>query len=89
MPLGHYAAVLFIARGPTKLELTSNSENLVASAKETMVDIIARQPDDSSYDAILRELAYARMIDRGLADSDAGRTLPDEEVQRKIQSWSK
>jgi len=61
----------------------------VASAKETMVDIIARQPDDSSYEAILRELAYARMIDRGLADSDAERVMPDEDVRRKIQSWSK
>ena len=61
----------------------------MASAKETMVDIIARQPDDSSYDAILRELAYARMIHRGLADSDAGATVSDEEVKRNIEAWSK
>ncbi len=37
------------------------------SAKETMKEIIARQPEDSSYDEILRELAFARMIQRGLA----------------------
>ena len=60
----------------------------MASAKETMVEIITRQPDDISYDALLRELAYARMVDRGLADSDAGKTVSDEEVHRKIQSWS-
>lgn len=60
----------------------------MATAKETMSEIIARQPDDSSHDSILRELAYARMIDRGLADSDAKRTTSNDEVKQEIQSWS-
>lgn len=59
------------------------------SAKDTMVEIIARQPDDSSYEEILRELAYARMIQRGLSDSDAGRILTDAEVRERIESWRK
>lgn len=59
----------------------------MSSAKETMTEIIARQPDDSSYDEILRELAFARMVQRGLADSDAGRTISDDEIKRKIDSW--
>jgi len=54
-----------------------------------MIEIIGRQPDDSSYDEILRELAFARMVQRGLADSDAGRTLSDEDVKRKIDAWQK
>lgn len=33
----------------------------MGTVKETMVEIISRPPDDTSYDAILRELAYARM----------------------------
>ena len=57
------------------------------SVKDCMIAIIASQPDDSSYDEILRELALARMIKRGLADSDAGRTVSDEEMGRRIQSW--
>ncbi len=56
-------------------------------AKDTMADIIARQPDDSSYDEILRELAYARMIQRGLDDADNGRTVSDDTMKRKIESW--
>ena len=59
----------------------------MASAKETMAEIIARQPDDSSYDEILRELAFARMVQRGLEDSDADRILSDEEIRKKIDSW--
>ena len=61
----------------------------MSSAKEAMIDIIGRQPDDSSYDEILRELAFSRMVQRGLDDSDAGRTLTDEEMKRKLDSWPK
>lgn len=59
------------------------------SAKETMKEIIARQPEDSSYDEILRELAFARMIQRGLDDSDAGRTVSDQQIKEKLESWRK
>ncbi len=59
----------------------------MASAKETMTEIIARQPDDSSYDEILRELAFARMVQRGLEDSDAGRTISDDDMKGKLDAW--
>lgn len=54
-----------------------------------MVDIISRQPDDSSYDALLRELAYARMIQRGLEDVADGRTMSDVDAKNAIDSWQK
>lgn len=59
------------------------------SVKDQMVQIIESQPEDSSFDEILRELAFARMIDRGLADVDAGRTVSHEEVRREVESWGK
>ena len=65
------------------------SSKETASVKETMAQIIQQQPDDSTYDEILRELAMARMVQRGLADSDAGRTVSDEEARRSIESWQK
>ncbi len=61
----------------------------MSSVKDAMVDIITQQPEDSSYDEILRELAYARMIQRGLSDLDDGRTLSDSEVRERIDSWQK
>ena len=61
----------------------------MASAKETMSQIIARQPEDSTYDEILRELAYARMVQRGLNDSDSGQTVSDKEIKEKINAWRK
>ncbi len=59
------------------------------SAKHTMIRLIEQQPDDSSFDDILRELAFGRMIERGLGDADAGRTVPHDEMKRTIESWRK
>ena len=58
-------------------------------AKEQMAKIIHEQPDDSSYDEILRELAFARMIERGLEDSQANRTISNEEMKHRIKTWRK
>lgn len=60
-----------------------------STAKEEMLRLLQEQPDDSSYDELLRELAFARMIERGLADSDAGRTVSHEEMGRRIAAWEK
>jgi len=57
--------------------------------KEQMIGIIEKQPEDSSYDEILRELTFARMIENGLDDSDMGRTISNQEMKRKIESWQK
>ena len=61
----------------------------MSSIKEEMTRIIQEQPDDSSFDEILRELAFARMIDRGLEDSEAGRTTKDDELRRQMDQWRK
>jgi hypothetical protein len=57
------------------------------NAKQQMITLIQQQPEDSSYDELLRELAFARMVDRGLKDLDAGRTADNDAVRREIQSW--
>ncbi len=59
------------------------------SAKEQMVRIVQEQPDDSSYDEILRDLPFARMVERGLADSQTGRTVKNDEMSRRIKTWRK
>ena len=61
----------------------------MSSAKEQITHIVQEQPEDSSYDEILRELALARMIKRGLEDSQAHRTISDEEMRQRIRTWQK
>jgi predicted transcriptional regulator len=57
------------------------------TAKQRMLEIIQDQPEDSTYDELLKELAFGRMIERGLADSDAGRTISNVQMKAKIESW--
>ena len=59
----------------------------MASAKDHMTKIVQDQPEDSSYDEILRELAWARRIERGLEDSQAGRIISDEAMRHRISTW--
>ena len=61
----------------------------MSPVKEEMTRVIQEQPDDSSFDEILRELALAQIIDRGLQDSDAGRTISNDEMKRQMDQWRK
>ncbi len=61
----------------------------MSTAKEDLTRLIQGQPEDSSHEEIVRELAFHVMIERGLADSDAKRTISNEEMGRRIRSWQK
>jgi predicted transcriptional regulator len=61
----------------------------MSTPKEQMVEMINEQPDDSSYDEILRELAFNRMVDKGLDNVWSGRTVSNEDVSRRIRTWQK
>ena len=50
-------------------------------------NIIDSLPDDSSYDEILKELAFDRMIERGLIDSKNGKTISNDEMKHRLKQW--
>ena len=56
----------------------------MANAKQRVTEII-QQPADNSHDETCRELAFIRMVERGLEDSRSGRILSDEETARRIR----
>ena len=61
----------------------------MSTAKEELTLLIQGQPDDSSREEIVRELAFHVMVERGLADSDAKRTISNEQMGQRIRSWQK
>ena len=61
----------------------------MTTAKEELTRLIQTQPDDSSREEIVRELAFHLMIERGVADSDARRVITNEDMARRIRSWPK
>lgn len=61
----------------------------MATVKEELTRLIQGQPEDSSREEIVRELAFHVMVERGLADADAQRAVSNEEMRRRIRSWQK
>jgi hypothetical protein len=59
----------------------------MSTVKEELTRLIQDQPDDSSREEIVRELAFHVMVERGLADSDAKRAISNEEMGCRIRSW--
>ncbi len=59
------------------------------TTKEKIKDIVENQPDDATYDEIVRELAFAGMIERGIEDAYAERTITNQEMGHRIRSWQK
>ncbi len=57
--------------------------------KEKMKELIESQPDDATYEEILRELTFERMVERGLEDSREGRVISNEEMEHRIRSWQR
>ncbi len=57
------------------------------TAKELILELVRALPEDGSYDEILRELAFVRMVDRGLADAEKDRTIETQELRRRVWQW--
>ena len=61
----------------------------MATPKQDLLRLLQEQPDDSSREALVRELAFSLMVERGLADSDARRVISDDDVAHRIRQWCK
>ena len=61
----------------------------MAIAKEKMKEVIESQPDDATYEEILRELTFKRMVERGLADSRKDHVISNEQMEHRIRSWQR
>jgi predicted transcriptional regulator len=59
----------------------------MSTAKELVREVLETQPDDSTYEEIMRELSFDRMVARGLEDVRAGRVIDNDEMQRRIRQW--
>lgn len=55
--------------------------------KERVKVVVDAQPDDASYDEIVRELTFERLVERGLKDVREGRMISNDEMGRRIASW--
>lgn len=61
----------------------------MSKVKEKIAEVIQFQPEDATYEEIMRELAFDKMIECGLLDSRSGRIVSNEDMERRIRTWRK
>ncbi len=59
----------------------------MTAPKKQIKKIIDSLPEDSSYDEIIKELAFHKMIEKGLADSKNNKLISNEEMKKRIKKW--
>jgi len=59
----------------------------MSGAKKEVVRILEGLPEDASFDDIQYHIYVRQKIDHGLEDVEAGRTLSEEEFDRRMAKW--
>ena len=61
----------------------------MSTVKAQIKQVLESQPEDSSYDDILRELAFKRMVNNGIADEKNGKLISNGDMEKKTREWQK
>ncbi len=59
----------------------------MGTAKEEVRKLLDQLPDDSSFEDIQYHIYVREKIEKGLQDVQEGRTLSQEEVERRMAKW--
>ena len=68
-------------------ETLLGQEQAMGTAKDEVRKLLDQLPDDSSFEDIQYHIYVREKIQRGLEDVEAGRTLTQEEVEKRMARW--
>ncbi len=57
------------------------------SDKQTVIELVQRMPENVTLKQILDELSLRQSLREGVADAEAGRVIPHEEIKRSFAKW--
>ena len=57
------------------------------AAKDEVLRILERLPEDASLEDVQYHIYVRQKIEHGLGDAEAGRTLSEEEFDRRMAKW--
>ena len=60
---------------------------MAATAKEFVIEMIRRMPDDATIADLISELFVRQKNDVGLQQLDDGQMLTQEEVEQRLNRW--
>jgi len=59
----------------------------MTAPKDEVKKIIDSLPEDTTYEEILRELAFDKMIGQGLDDVESGKVISNQEMENIIAKY--
>lgn len=59
----------------------------MGTAKDEVRKLLEQIPDDSSFEDIQYHIYVREKIQRGLNDMNAGRTVTQEEIEKRMAQW--
>lgn len=57
------------------------------TAVATVQSALAKMPPESTFDDIMYQVYVINEIEKGLADANAGRLIPHDEVKKGFEEW--
>ena len=66
------------------MSVSEESQMSTVNLKQAAHQLIEKLPDDATWDDVVYEMVTRREIEKGLADSDANRTTPVEDVIKEF-----
>ena len=57
------------------------------TAKQELVELLERLPDDAPMDTLLAEMHFKAMVLRGLEEVRRGEVISHEEVKSRLNKW--
>jgi predicted transcriptional regulator len=76
-----------MAREITLVEDASLGTPMVdATLKQRVIEVMEQLPPDATVEDLMERLFFLAKVDRGLADADAGRVVPHEDVTKRFSA---
>jgi len=57
--------------------------------KTTVIKTITRFPDNFSIDELVDKMILLEKIEKGIQDADNGRVISEDELEKRMEEWSK
>ena len=59
----------------------------MSTAKEEVLQILGRLPDDATYEDIQYHIYVCQKVERGLKDVEEGRVVSQQDAERRMAKW--
>lgn len=57
--------------------------------KTIVIKTLSRFPDNFSIDELVDKMILLEKIEKGIQDADKGRVISENELEKRIEEWSK